>query len=747
MKKNHLLFLFIAVLPLLFSSVADVRSRDEQTLNEDLVFLPDDFAAWQGDSFALSASGLALTDSMLGSTITSPPIKAPFPFNAVVPQWLADLPQDTNLELQLRSSDNGTVWGDWRELHASPDMNPPESEQIVGDMFFVPDSKGTQPFVQVMITLSRVQKQVDPQLRELRLTFIDSTAGPTTEQLIAIQQALDQRNGAEQDEVETGYPKPFVISRAVWCTDPACNYSEGLAYQTVTHLVLHHTVGIPDGDSAAQMRAYWSYHTYTKGWGDIGYNFVIDLHGNIFEGHRGGDDVIGTHASGANAGSMGLAMIGTYSVAEPAAAVKESIIDMFAWKAEQKEIDVFGASATLPNMDWGLPHVMGHRDVYGTTECPGGAAHKLIPAIRDEVASRLGQQSSHIYVDELSASFLKSNANWYTADSQCGHNTHAFYTWSTTDPALAVNWGEWRPDVPVTGRYQIEAYIPYCRTLRSETEGAHYTIHHAAGTDDVVVSQEANLGLWAPLGEYTLLAGNETVVHLTDLTTTDDGLGVWFDALRLLPVEPVPAAVILAPNDATWLNDHEVTFNWQIENPAEVSQTTLQIATDEQFQDVVATTTWPGAVENVSQTFDRDYGALYWRVVLRSTASIDYTSSPVHFGIDTEPPISSVKTVTWLAWEKRYRVTWHGSDAMNPIASYNIMVREPDGEDPAWQPWLSGTSSTTAYFSPPVAGEIYEFRSQATDSLGNVEPEHTEADVSTEQAKILSHVIILPLIQ
>ena len=183
---------------------------------------------------------------------------------------------------------------------------------------------------QFQITLNRDDDSVTPLLRELRLTFIDSTAGPTTAELIEMQKAMDQQEAANQPavaEAVDGYPKPFVLSRAVWCTDPRCNYSDGLEYQPVTHLILHHTVGIPDGDSAAQMRAYWSYHTITKGWGDIGYNFVIDTQGAVFEGHLGGDDVVGTHAAGANAGSMGVAMIGSYSVNQPSAAVRESIIE------------------------------------------------------------------------------------------------------------------------------------------------------------------------------------------------------------------------------------------------------------------------------------------------------------------------------------------------------------------------------------------------------------------------------------
>ena len=749
MKNRLLILLLISIVPVIFNSAQDARSNDWQTLNEDLVIRASDLAVQEGSGLTIVASGLMLANSANSGSYTSPPIQAPIPFNAVVPQWLVDLPHSSSMEFHLRSGSSTSEWGSWREIHPSYDWMLPEDEDIVGEMSFVPAADSTHTYIQVMITLSRDDLLAEPLLRELKLTFIDSTAGPTVDQLVELQKAMDQSKAADQAAIETsleGYPKPFVISRAAWCTDPRCYYSDGLEYQPVTHLILHHTVGVPDGDSAAQMRAFWSFHAFTRGWGDIGYNFVIDTKGIIFEGHLGGDDVVGTHAAGANAGSMGVAMIGTYSISEPSAAIQESIVDLFAWKADQRNIDVYDASDALPNIDWGLPHIMGHRDVHGTTECPGGAAHRLIPAIRDEVADRIGLESPHIYVDELSADFIKSDAIWMVADLQCGYNTHAWYTWSTTQPPEAANWGEWRPDVPLTDLYKIEAHIPYCYTQRDETAGAHYTVKHADGSSSVVISHQANVGLWASLGTYTLKAGNENVIRLTDLTTTDDGRGVWFDALRLLPLEVLPTAVTETPNDGAWLNNRQVLFDWRIENPEKVARTTFQVASDEQFQNLVATKEWPSVVENVTHTFDRDYAKLFWRVVLMSGSGSEYPSTSSRFGIDTEPPVSSVKALDWLAWNGQYRVSWSGSDALSGVGSYTIEYRAPDGQNSSWQPWLNAVTGTSAYFTPPVPGQIYEFRSQATDSSGNVEAAHATADINTDQAHSFSHAIIFPII-
>jgi hypothetical protein len=161
----------------------------------------------------------------------------------------------------------------------------------------------------------------------------------------------------------------------------------------------------------------------------------------------------------------------------------------------------------------------------------------------------------------------------------------------------------------------------------------------------------------------------------------------------------------------------------------------------------VATKEWPSVVENVTHTFDRDYANLFWRVVLMSEYGGEYPSASSRFGLDTEPPVSSVKSLDWLAWSGHYKVSWSGSDALSNVESYTIEYRAPDGQDSSWQPWLNAVTGTSALFAPPVPGQIYEFRSQAVDSLGNVEAAHATADMSTEQAHSSSHAIILPIIR
>jgi hypothetical protein len=124
--------------------------------------------------------------------------------------------------------------------------------------------------------------------------------------------------------------------------------------------------------------------------------------------------------------------------------------------------------------------------------------------------------------------------------------------------------------------------------------------------------------------------------------------------------------------------------------------------------------------------------------------NISAASQPTTFGIDTAAPTSLVTNIYEFP-DGRYRLYWAGSDATSGIAAYTIQYRV-DGS-PTWTNWLTATTQTAALFDPPD-NQTYWFRSQATDLAGNVEPPHpAPGDLNTEQALLLSHAIMLPVIE
>ena len=105
--------------------------------------------------------------------------------------------------------------------------------------------------------------------------------------------------------------KPDVVSRAEWGADESLRYNSNgtekwpREYDKVIHLVVHHTdTPVNDPDPAARVRSICYYHTVTRNDGDIGYNAIIGSDGRIYEGHKGGGDVLTPGVVGAHAYSL-----------------------------------------------------------------------------------------------------------------------------------------------------------------------------------------------------------------------------------------------------------------------------------------------------------------------------------------------------------------------------------------------------------------------------------------------------------
>ncbi len=702
----------------------------------------DDLQA-ASDIYRDSLTFTAVDFQFEANVYTSPPIQSPIPFNALFPSWTVT-GEEESMRVYVHTSKTGQNWSEWRHIAINHDWTLPDDPDLVGDIVLVPISDQTHQWIQYRLEKSKADSQID----SLLFTFIDSTAGPTAEELVAQQAALDKTKEAN---LTYGYPKPDVVSRDVWCQHPDCNYTEGLAYSPTTHLIIHHTASANhplDYDWPAVVRAVWEFHTHGRNWGDIGYNYLVDPNGVLYEGHLGGDDVIGTHAGNANAGSMALSFMGNFSTAIPYNAMVDSAIELFAWKADQQNINVFDASL-MPALGWGLPNLMGHRDVYGgtNTQCPGERLHELIPYIQEEVASAIGFVDPAIYINEMSSAFRMSNPNvyWYDSARGCGHLRHGYYTYSVLHQNESTNWGEWQLDVPTNGRYQLDAYVPFCTTETSETNGAVYDIDHVHGHSTVTVSQNDKAGLWISLGQYDLPASGGGVVRLTDLTSTDEELSIWFDSLRLTRVQDGQfdvTAVNTTPANNGWTNTRTITFEWALTHPESINNTILQVATDARFKNIIITKELPTNTPRHTLTLPQDYAPIYWRVYLNLNNGGQITSTATLLNVDSTPPISHIPSLYQLK-NGDYIVNAQGTDAFAGIAYYNLDYRQAGSTT-----WTSLAKNVTGSvrFSPPNGAAAYEFRSQAIDLLGNTESLHASPDATSNNAILLDNETFLPIV-
>lgn len=160
-------------------------------------------------------------------------------------------------------------------------------------------------------------------------------------------------------------------------------------YAPVKKIIIHHTAG-SDGqtDGAAVMRGIYQYQAVTQEWGDIGYNYVLDATGKVYEGRYGGDNVIGGHVRSWNTGTIGISVMGNYTTSPVPDEVKNALIDLIALKVEQYGINPLGKSnitsweGSVENTD----NIACHRD-YASTDCCGSNLYALLPEIRQAVAN------------------------------------------------------------------------------------------------------------------------------------------------------------------------------------------------------------------------------------------------------------------------------------------------------------------------------------------------------------------------
>jgi len=315
-------------------------------------------------------------------------------FNAVGVQWHAEIPESTHLRVTIRASADGTTWTPWEEV-----VEP----QRDGARFYAPMPivvPGGR-YLQYQVELTSGRPSLTPRLDDATFTFIDSTGGPSLEDVQELQLAA-------QPEA-AGVPRPPIFSRADWGASEGYRYdNQGnevwpTEYQTPEKIIIHHSVtGNYDPNPPATVRAIYYYHAVTLGWGDVGYNYMVDWHGNIYEGRYGGLDVVGGHVYSYNYGSVGVCGMGTYgntaNSVQPSPELLEGLTDVTAWSCSRVLLhsleNSFFVNKTTQN-------IAGHRD-YNATACPGDFLYTQLPALRNAIWAEIAAHTPAYWADYLS---------------------------------------------------------------------------------------------------------------------------------------------------------------------------------------------------------------------------------------------------------------------------------------------------------------------------------------------------------
>jgi hypothetical protein len=379
----------------------------------------------------LEKAGLkALTHRDAARTIRSSEVaalSAPEPvegYATVGVTWNPDVHLDEDeVSVSVRSLQNGE-WSAWQpiEYHDDHGPNPDSAEARKA-------RQGTEPIVvgdvdQVQVKVETADGDV-PAGAELAMVDPKDTPSPTLEQpaidtadlpaegavsLSAATTATPDADPAEGttdptpddtttdgtdpdgDGVLTGAvgvtPKPKIFSRAQWGADERMRDKSSLQYYEIHAGFVHHTVnanGYTRDQVPSLMRGIYAYHTQSRGWSDIGYNFIVDRFGRIWEGRYGGVDrpVVGAHTLGYDEYSFAMSALGNFDTAKPSSAMVDAYGRLFAWK-----LSLHGVSASSTKQWVGkkyFPAVNGHRDA-GQTACPGRYLYAQLGQIRSLAA-------------------------------------------------------------------------------------------------------------------------------------------------------------------------------------------------------------------------------------------------------------------------------------------------------------------------------------------------------------------------
>lgn len=332
-----------------------------------------------GASTASHSDQLATSSQLVyqSAEIISPKPKS----NAAVLKWnQSDTPGQVSPAFRVY---DGRQWSSWVESDNSEERKDGTSASHTAMVLSTSIHK-----VQYRLTVT-AENGMSPavDLKSASIELVDSTQGPSPTKVSLVAKILDKFGIAPAASAHADGPR--IISRAEWgCPEPNSSDKWDLEYRKIDRAIVHHTVTAFSPDPAATIRAIWQYHTFTQDWGDIGYNYLVDPAGNIYQGRyfepsvaeTTRTDIVGGHAYGWNYGTTGIAAIGDFTKVRPSAAMLKSIGDIIAFKLHRYDRDPTGWFG-----EW--PVVMGHRDI-GTTSCPG-SAHLDLPSIRTLAAQQI----------------------------------------------------------------------------------------------------------------------------------------------------------------------------------------------------------------------------------------------------------------------------------------------------------------------------------------------------------------------
>lgn len=343
-----------------------------------------------------------------------------FLFTTVGGYWEETAPQGTNVKLEVKFNVNGS-WTGWVEVEGDPDPSYKNNNELIKNYATASSNPATEMQYRFLLYGDGI---ATPTVKNIDWTFINTEEAPIVKispdpkfssfkpisnstyiSLTSSNDGVISRSqwGADESyrylssndidpvliEIEPDYYEQFKdelqYSRVVEEDENGDKYKWPLQYpEKIKKFIIHHTATTSNLDDPEQaIRDIYYYHAITRGWGDIGYNYIIDQDGKIYEGRYGGEGVIGAHAGPGNNGSIGISILGNYEEEE----VPEKVIKALG-KFISKKSKIHGINTEGNSLFRGqeMPNVFGHKDIM-STDCPGVYLYEKLPVIRSIAAN------------------------------------------------------------------------------------------------------------------------------------------------------------------------------------------------------------------------------------------------------------------------------------------------------------------------------------------------------------------------
>ncbi|TWD82015.1 LGFP repeat-containing protein [Kribbella amoyensis] len=317
------------------------------------------------------------------------------PFGLVGVTWPYQA-DSSRVQVKVRVQRDG-AWSAWESLHVEDEHGPSDREgraRSGTEPWWVGDASGIE---------ASLTTKDGTAIRGAKVALINPGTSVSDEN----PQAAATVTGAEVDRQASRppYPIPAIIGRPGWGADERLRSHNGAACakpkytSTVQAAFVHHTADRNDYTRAqvpAMIRSMYAYHVKSRGWCDLGYNFLVDRFGRAWEGRYGGMQlpVLGAHTGAYNANSFGVSLIGNYEKTAPSAQMLEATARIVAWKLDANYRSPVG---TVVLAGTKLNTVSGHRDTKATA-CPGNDLYSKLGWLRQRVHALMGKSvSTEIY--------------------------------------------------------------------------------------------------------------------------------------------------------------------------------------------------------------------------------------------------------------------------------------------------------------------------------------------------------------